>query len=99
MKIGRVVATVVSTINSPIFEDRRLLLCDLLDLDGEPTGSYTIAVDTVDAGAGETVLILDEGNSARQVLRREPDGEIRAVVVGIVDAVTLDGREIPFDQT
>ena len=89
MKIGRVVGTVVSTINSPIFEDRRLLLCDLLDLAGEPTGGYTIAVDTVDAGAGETVLILDEGNSARQVLGREPDGEIRAVVVGIVDAVTL----------
>ena len=89
MKIGRVVGTVVSTINSPIFEDRRLLVCDLLGLDGEPSGGYTIAVDTVDAGAGETVLILDEGNSARQVLNREPDGEIRALVVGIVDAVTL----------
>ena len=87
MKIGRVVGTVVSTINSPIFEDRRLLLCDLLDLAGEPTGGYTIAVDTVDAGAGETVLILDEGNSARQILRREPDGEIRALVVGVVDQV------------
>ena len=99
MKIGRVVATVVSTINTPIFEDRRLLLCDLLDLDGEPTGGYTIAVDTVEAGAGETVLILDEGNSARQVLRREPDGEIRALVVGIVDAVTLGGREIFSGQT
>ena len=94
MKIGRVVGTVVSTINTPIFEDRRLLLCDLLDEAGEPTGGYSIAVDTVDAGAGETVLILDEGNSARQVLDREPDGEIRALVVGIVDAVTLDGREV-----
>ncbi len=94
MKIGRVVGTVVSTICSPIFEDRRLLLCDLLDEGGEPTGGYSIAVDTVDAGAGETVLILDEGNSARQVLNREPDGEIRALVVGIVDAVTLGGREI-----
>ena len=94
MKLGRVVGTVVSTICSPIFEDRRLLLCDLLDLHGEPTGGYSIAVDTVDAGAGETVLILDEGNSARQVLDREPDGEIRAVVVGIGDAVTLGGREI-----
>ena len=88
MKIGRVSGTVVSTINSPVFEDRRLLLCDLLDLSGEPTGRYTIAVDTVDAGAGETVLILDEGNSARQVISA-PEGEIRAVVVGIVDAITL----------
>ena len=98
MKIGKVVATVVSTINTPVFEGRRLLLCDLLDLDGEPTGAYTIAVDTVGAGAGETVLILDEGNSARQVLRREPDGEVRAVVVGIVDAVTLGGREVLSSQ-
>ncbi len=93
MKLGRVSATVVSTINSPVFEDRRLLLCDLLDLDGKPTGDYTIAVDMVDAGAGETVLILDEGNSARQVVSA-PEGEIRAVVVGIVDAVTLGDREI-----
>ncbi len=89
MKLGRVVGNVVSTICSPVFEGRRLLVCDLLDETGEPTGGYTIAVDTVDAGAGETVLILDEGNSARQVLNREPDGEVRAVVVGIVDAVTL----------
>lgn len=88
MKIGRVAATVVSTINTPVFEDRRLLLCDLLGLDGEPTGRHTIAVDTVDAGAGETVLILDEGNSARQVISA-PDGEIRAVVVGIVDAMDV----------
>ena len=92
MKLARVAGTVVSTINTPVFEDRRLLLCDLLDLEGEPTGAYTIAVDTVDAGAGETVLILDEGNSARQVISA-PDGEIRAVVVGIVDALTLAGRE------
>ncbi len=99
MKIGRVVGTVVSTINTPIFEDRRLLLCDLLDEAGEATGGYTIAVDTVDAGAGETVLILDEGNSARQVLDREPDGEVRALVVGIVDAVTLGGREVLSCQT
>ena len=88
MKIGRVVATVVSTINTPVFDGRRLLVCDLLDLASEATGRYTIAVDTVGAGAGETVLILDEGNSARQVIA-DPEAEIRAVVVGIVDAVTM----------
>ena len=68
VKIGRVVGTVVSTISSPVFEGRRLLLCDLLDASGEPDGSYLICVDTVGSGAGEAVLILDEGNSARQVL-------------------------------
>ena len=87
MKIGRVSGNVVSTIQSPVYEGRRLLLCDLLDEAAErSTGDYIIAVDAVGAGAGETVLILDEGNSARQVVAFE-EGPIRAVVVGIVDAV------------
>ena len=88
MKLGKVVGTVVSTINAPAFDGRTLLLCDFLDESERPTGGYTIAVDSVGAGAGETVLILDEGNSARQVVDLE-DAPIRAVVVGIVDIVTL----------
>lgn len=86
MKIGRVVGTVVSTINHPSFDECTLLLCDLLDPSGRPSGGYLIAVDSVGAGAGETVLLLDEGTSARQVLHA-PGAPIRTVVVGIVDAV------------
>jgi ethanolamine utilization protein EutN len=91
VRIGRVVGTVVSTICSPVFEARRLLLCDLLDASGKPDGSYLICVDTVGSGAGETVLILDEGNSARQVVGMSP-APIRAVVVGIVDQLMVDGE-------
>jgi len=87
VKLGRVVGTVVSTINAPDFDNRTLLLCDLLDPSGKAAGGYLIAVDTVGAGAGETVLILDEGTSARQVLDA-PGAPIRTVVVGIVDALT-----------
>lgn len=90
MKVGRVVGTVVSTINIELLEDHRLLLCDVQDIDGEPNG-YTIAIDVVDAGIGETVLILDEGNSARQILGRDW-GAIRAVVVGVVDELAVDGE-------
>lgn len=86
MKLARVVGSVVSTIQAPIFDGRRLLLCQLLDAEVAPTDAYLIAVDCVGAGAGETVVILDEGNSARQILGVEA-GPIRAVVVGIVDAV------------
>jgi ethanolamine utilization protein EutN len=88
MKIGRVAGTVVSTINHPIFDGRRLLIVDLLDIDAEPTGDYVIAVDAVGSGDGETVLVLDEGNSARQVVG-DPDAPIRAVIVGIVDHVDM----------
>ncbi len=88
MKLARVVGTVVSTINAPDFDDRTLLVCDLLDPGLGPAGGYLIAVDTVGAGAGEVVLLMDEGNSARQILRA-PNAPIRTVVVGIVDDVTL----------
>jgi microcompartment protein CcmK/EutM len=90
MKIGRVVGTVVSTINSPVFDNRKLLLCDLLGTNGEPAGGYTIAVDAIDAGAGEVVLIIDEGNGARQIVQQDP-APIRAVVVGVVDQMAVDG--------
>ncbi|MFZ0492214.1 MAG: EutN/CcmL family microcompartment protein [Acidimicrobiia bacterium] len=89
MKVGTVVGTVVSTISSPVFDGRKLLLCDLLDADGNPEGGYLIAVDVVDAGVGEKVLILDEGNSARQIVGLDT-APIRAVVVGIVDETTMD---------
>ena len=87
MKLARVVGNVVSTIQSPHFDHRTLLLCDLLDPDGSPAGGYQIAVDSIGAGAGELVLLLDEGNGARQVLRA-PGAPIRTVVIGIVDEVT-----------
>lgn len=87
MKLGRTLGTVVSTINHPFFDGQRLLLCTTIDPAGKPTG-YVIAVDVVDAGAGETVLILDEGTSARQIFGLDT-GPIRAVVVGIVDEVHL----------
>lgn len=90
MKVGRVAGTVVSTINIPLLDEHRLLLCDTFDIDGEPDG-YTICIDVVDAGVGETVLILDEGNSARQILGLDT-GAIRAVVVGVIDELAIDGE-------
>ncbi len=101
MKLARVVGTVVSTVKSPVFDGRALLLVDLLEPDGREAGGYLIAVDTVGAGAGETVLVLDEGTSARQIVGA-PYGPLRTVIVGIVDAVegpaatpTLEATEPP----
>lgn len=88
MKLARVVGTVVSTINVPVFDGRKLLVCDLLDPEGRPSGGYLIAVDTVGAGDGETVLLIDEGNSARQILDAS-DAPVRTLVAGIVDEVRL----------
>jgi ethanolamine utilization protein EutN len=88
MYIGKVIGTVVSTIKIDHLQDRKLLLVDQLDLEGQETGEYDIAVDVVQAGPGDTVLVIDEGNGARQVLGIDP-GAIRAVIVGVVDEVDL----------
>ena len=84
MILARVAGRVTSTIHHPSMEGRTLLVLDKLDAEGAPTGGYLIAVDATGAGAGETVLVLDEGNGARQVLRGD-NLPIRSVVVGIVD--------------
>ena len=88
MYIGKVIGTVVSTIKISHLQGHKLLIVDQLDLEGQETGYYDIAVDVVQAGPGDTVLVIDEGNGARQILGLDP-GAIRAVVVGVVDQVAL----------
>ena len=90
MFIGKVIGSVVSTVKISHLEGRSLLLVDHLDGRGRETGTYDIAVDTVQAGPGDTVLLLDEGNGARQILGLNP-GAIRTVIVGVVDEVDLSG--------
>jgi ethanolamine utilization protein EutN len=88
MYIGKVVGTVVATIKIWHLAAHKLLLVDRLDLEGEETGYYDIAVDVAQAGPGDTVLVIDEGNGARQVLGLDP-GAVRAVIVGVVDEVAV----------
>jgi microcompartment protein CcmK/EutM len=60
-----------------------------LDENGKASGGYLIAVAAVDAGVGQRVLVLDEGNGARQILG-DSQAPVRSVVVGVVDSVDLD---------
>jgi len=86
MILARVKGRITSTIHHSDMAGRKLLVCDKLNDRGEPAGGYVIAVDTIGAGAGEMVIILDEGNGARQIL--QVDGmPVRSVVVGVVDHV------------
>lgn len=95
MYIGKVIGSVVATIKIDHLKNHKLLLVDQLNIDGEETGDYDIAVDVVQAGPGDTVLVIDEGTGARQILGIDP-GAIRAVIVGVVDEVTLQEEEGPL---
>jgi ethanolamine utilization protein EutN len=88
MFIAQVTGEIVSTINHADYQNRRLLVVERLDPAGKPTGGYLIAVAAIEAGVGDRVLILDEGNGARQILQNA-QAPIRSVVVGIVDDVNI----------
>lgn len=88
MILGRVTGSVVSTIHHPVVAGRKLLLAERLDARGAPTGAYLIAMDAIGAGQGETVLILDEGNGARQILD-DDRAPVRSMIVAIVDDLEL----------
>ena len=62
MIVGTVTGTIHSTINHPFYDAKQLAARRAGGRVGQPTGAYLIAVDTVDAGVGERVLVLDEGN-------------------------------------
>ncbi len=90
--IARVVGNVVSTHKNDRLDGKKLLLVRRLGLDGEPDGSVeVIALDVVDAGPGETVLVVQEGSSARKIFDDERI-PVQAVVVGVVESVTTTVR-------
>jgi ethanolamine utilization protein EutN len=98
MKLARVVGTVVCTIHHPSYDGRRLLLCELLDERGEPTGAQEIAVDHVQAGVGDQVLVMSEGNGIRQLLGADA-GPIRDLIVGVVDDVSAEVEAEELEST
>lgn len=86
MILARVVGTVVATRKDERLVSSKLLLARPVDPQGKLEGGYLVAVDSVDAGYGETVLIVS-GSSARMAAGMK-DCPVDAVIVGIVDTVT-----------
>jgi microcompartment protein CcmK/EutM len=86
VRIARVVGNVVSTVKHPALHGHRLLLVDEETMDGRLAHKPRLALDTVDSGEGDRVLVLDEGNGAAQTLRR-PRGPVRTVIVGVIDEI------------
>ena len=88
MLIGRVVGNVVATRKNAKLEGSKLLLVQPLDLKGEPRGVTVLAIDGVQAGVGDRVLLIQDGRSAQLILGRGV-AAVDAAVVGVVDHVEL----------
>jgi microcompartment protein CcmK/EutM len=85
--IAKVVGTVVATRKDPRLVSSKLLVARPVDPKGKAEGAYVVAVDTVDAGVGETVLVVS-GSSARMASGMK-DCPVDAAIVGIIDAVEV----------
>ena len=88
MILARIVGTVVATRKDPRLVSTKLLLARQIDPRGNADGVPLVAVDTVDAGVGETVLIVS-GSSARMASGMK-DCPVDAAIVGIIDAVEMN---------
>jgi ethanolamine utilization protein EutN len=83
----RVVAPMWAAAKHPAYHGHPLFVVQPLDAQGNHAGASFVAVDHVQAGAGDTVLVLTEGNGVRQILQQGDIVPIRSIIVGIVDHV------------
>ena len=88
MLLAKVVGTVVATRKDPRLVSNKLMVVRPVDPSGKAEGNYLVAVDTVEAGAGETVLVVS-GSSARMASGMK-DCPVDAAIVGIIDAVEMN---------
>ena len=86
MILGKVIGNVVSTIKLPVYKGYKILIVQPVNDKEEPQGESVLALDTVQAGVGDTVLVIDEGNSSRLIMNNST-APVRTMIVGIVDAI------------
>lgn len=95
MRLGRVLGTVVATVKHPTLQGHKMIDVQPEDPFGKPVGEPVVALDNLQAGPGDLVLLMEEGGSSRQILQIG-EAPIRCVVAGIVDHVELAPSASPL---
>jgi microcompartment protein CcmK/EutM len=88
MMLCKVTGTIVATRKSETLRGQKILIVRPVDLAGSPGGREILALDTADAGTGDTVLVVQEGQAAAQLLHRN-DVPVHSIVVAVVDGIDL----------
>jgi ethanolamine utilization protein EutN len=86
MILGKVIGNVVSTIKLPVYQGYKILVVQPINPKEEKRGKSFLALDTVQAGVGDRVLVIDEGNSSRLIMNHST-APVRTMIVGIVDDI------------
>ncbi len=88
MILCKVTGTIVATQKKEQLKDKKILIVQPITLDGRALGRDLLALDTVDAGVGDTVLVMQEGQSAAQILKRT-DVPVHSMIVAVVDGLEV----------
>ncbi len=89
MLLAKVIGNVVATQKNQRYEGARIMLCREIMPDGTETENTLLALDSVDSGEGDTVLIVREGWGASTATTGKPGAAIDSAIVGVVDYVDL----------
>ncbi len=89
MILARVLGNIVATKKNQRYESASIMLCQQVTPEGDETATTVLALNTVDAGVGDTVLIVQEGWSASTAATGKPGAAIDSAIVGVVDYVDL----------
>jgi ethanolamine utilization protein EutN len=87
MRCCRVVGPMWAAVKHPAYAGRTLFVVQPVDETGKDVGSSFVAIDNVQAGVGDKVIVMTEGTGVRQILKMGDVVPIRSMIVGIVDAV------------
>jgi len=89
MILAKVLGNIVATQKNVRYENASVMLCQQITPQGEETGSTILALNAVDAGVGDQVLIVQEGWSASTAATGEPGAAIDSAIVGVIDYIDL----------
>lgn len=87
MILARVVGNIVATQKNPRYAAARVMLCQQISPEGAEMANTILALDSVDAGVGDVVLIVQEGWGASTAATGEAGAAIDSAIVGVVDRV------------
>ena len=93
MTLGKVVGSIVATTKMYGYESKKMFFIQPIDPEGKPVGKSFLAVDSVQAGIGDTVLVLEEGGSARMIINEPESLTVKTVIAGIVDEIAINIKE------
>jgi ethanolamine utilization protein EutN len=87
VRLCRVIGNVVATVKHPVYGGQTLMIVQPIGQDGADIGTSFLAIDRVQAGPGDRVVVLTEGTGVRQIMQMGDQVPIRSLIVGIVDRV------------